>query len=72
MFIKHSTTGNTSTEARPTWRVRRADDPSKWLRSFPSMGLAREFAREHAVAHGCSMFIEKPAEAEIEAWYGGF
>ena len=68
MFLKQCTTGNTSTESRPTWRVRLADDPSKWLRSFPSMELAREFAREHAVAHGCSMFIETPSPAAVAEW----
>jgi hypothetical protein len=43
----------------PFWRVRRKDDPDRWLRTFDTEQEARSFARKHAVAHCCDMHMAR-------------
>ena len=43
----------------PIWRVRRKDDPEKWLRTFTTEDEARAFARQHAIENACNMWVTR-------------
>lgn len=69
MTNKQIAKGGNKSLTRPVWRVRRKDDPERWLRSFHREDEARAFARQHAIENGCSMLIERPTQAAIDEWW---
>jgi hypothetical protein len=59
MTQKQITTSRSSEIKPPFWRVRRRDEPGRWLRTFDTEAEARAFAREHAIAYCVDMWMQR-------------